>query len=565
VIAFSSVDKQYGGQILFVDASFQINPGEKVGLVGPNGAGKTTVFRLITGEDQPDDGAIERPRKLTVGYFRQDVGELRGRSILAETCAGAGEVARLGEELAALTQQMEAAGDDLERSETGGGDPDGFAGGAGGRAPRGIDEVVARFGEAQARYQDLGGYELEARAQSILHGLGFADDLMQHDVGTLSGGWKMRVALAQILLARPELLLLDEPTNYLDLESILWLEGFLRDYTGTVVMTCHDREIMNRVAGKIVEIDGGALRSYSGNYELYERMREIEAARREAEYARQQARLAKETRFIERFKTHVAKAAQVQSRLKKLDKIEKIAEPRRIVEKRFEFRTPARSGDDVIKLAGLCKAYGARVVHAGLTLTVRRKERWAVMGENGAGKSTLLKMIAGALSPDAGEAAIGASVTMGYYAQHVMDQLSGDRTVLEELTDHAPAANQGTLRSLAGAFGFHDDDVFKPVRVLSGGEKARLALAKLLYDAPNLLVLDEPTNHLDIATKRALVAALADYEGTLVFVSHDRQFLRALANRVLELSAAGPRIYGGSYDEYVRSTGREAPGMRAAS
>jgi ATPase subunit of ABC transporter with duplicated ATPase domains len=539
VIAFSSVSKQYGGQILFVDASFQINPGEKVGLVGPNGAGKTTVFRLIAGEDQPDDGAIERPRKLSLGYFRQDVGELRGRTILAETCAGAGEVARLGEELAALSARLEAAGDDL-------------------------DDAVARFGDVQARYQDLGGYDLEARAQAILHGLGFADDQMASDVGTLSGGWKMRVALAQILLARPDLLLLDEPTNYLDLESILWLEGFLRNYAGTVVMTCHDREIMNRVASKILEIDGGELRSYSGNYEFYEAMREVEAVRREAEYARQQARLAKESRFIERFKTHVAKAAQVQSRLKKLDKIEKIAEPRRIIEKRFEFRTPARSGDDVVKLAGIRKAYGARVVHAGLTLTVRRKERWAVMGENGAGKSTLLKLIAGALAPDDGEAAIGASVAMGYYAQHVMDLLSGELSVLEELQEHAPLANQGTLRNLAGAFGFHDDDVFKPVRVLSGGEKARLALAKLLYDAPNLLVLDEPTNHLDIATKRALVAALADYEGTVVFVSHDRQFLRALATRVLELSASGPRIYGGSYDDYVASTGREAPGMRAS-
>jgi ATPase subunit of ABC transporter with duplicated ATPase domains len=538
VIAFSSVSKQYGGQVLFVDASFQINPGEKVGLVGPNGAGKTTVFRLIAGEDQPDDGAIERPRKLSLGYFRQDVGDLRGRSILAETCAGAGEVARLGEELAALSARLEAAGDDL-------------------------DDAVARFGDVQARYQDLGGYDLEARAQAILHGLGFADDQMASDVGTLSGGWKMRVALAQILLAQPDLLLLDEPTNYLDLESILWLEGFLRDYAGTVVMTCHDREIMNRVASKILEIDGGELRSYSGNYEFYEAMREIEAARREAEYARQQARLAKESRFIERFKTHVAKAAQVQSRLKKLDKIEKIAEPRRIIEKRFEFRAAARSGDDVVKLAGIRKAYGERVVHAGLTLTVRRKERWAVMGENGAGKSTLLKMIAGALAPDDGDATIGASVAMGYYAQHVMELLAGELSVLEELQQHAPLANQGTLRNLAGAFGFHDDDVFKPVRVLSGGEKARLALAKLLYDAPNLLVLDEPTNHLDIATKRALVAALADYEGTLVFVSHDRQFLRALATRVLELSAAGPRIYGGSYDEYVASTGREAPGMRA--
>ncbi len=538
MIAFSSVTKQYGGQILFVDASFQINPGEKVGLVGPNGAGKSTVFRLIVGEDSPDDGNVEKPRKLTVGYFRQDVGELRGRSILAETCAGAGEVAKLADELAVLSAKLENPGDDL-------------------------DEVVTRFGEVQARYQDLGGYELEARAQEILNGLGFAQEQMQNDVGTLSGGWKMRVALAQILLARPELLLLDEPTNYLDLESILWLEQFLRDYTGTVVMTCHDREIMNRVVKKIVEIDGGALRTYGGNYDFYEKAREIEAARREAEYARQQAMLAKESRFIERFKTHVAKAAQVQSRLKKLDKIEKIAEPRRFIEKSFDFRTPPRSGDDVVRMQALKKAFGTRVVHNGLTRTVRRKERWAVMGENGAGKSTLLKMIAGALSPDDGEATIGASVTMGYYAQHVMELLGSDRTVLEELQEHAPNANQGTLRSLAGAFGFHDDDVFKPISVLSGGERARVALAKLLFDAPNLLVLDEPTNHLDIATKRALVNALRDYEGTLIFVSHDRQFLSALATRVLELTPGAHRVYGGSYDEYVASTGREAPGMRA--
>jgi ATPase subunit of ABC transporter with duplicated ATPase domains len=537
VIAFSNLSKQYGGQILFVDASMQINPGEKVGLVGPNGAGKSTIFRLIAGEEQPDDGSVERPKKLGLGYFRQDVGDLRGRSILAETCAGAGEVSVLADELAKLTARMEAAGDDLE-------------------------QVVERYAEVEARYGELGGYELEARARTILAGLGFVDARVTDDVGTLSGGWKMRVALAQILLARPELLLLDEPTNYLDIESILWLESFLKDYAGTVVMTCHDREIMNRVASKIVEIDGGELRSYTGNYDFYERARELEAARRESEYARQQARLAKESRFIERFKTHVAKAAQVQSRIKKLDKIEKIAEPRRIVERDYDLRTPSRSGDDVVKIAAIEKSYGAHVVHRGLTMTVRRAERWAVMGENGAGKSTLLRMIAGQLAPDAGGVDLGASVSMGYYAQHVMDGLTGTRTVLEELQEHAPNANQGTLRSLAGAFGFHDDDVFKPVRVLSGGERARVALAKLIYDAPNLLVLDEPTNHLDIATKRTLMRTLAKYEGTLVFVSHDRQFLRALATRVLELTSAGPRIYGGSYEEYVASTGHEAPGMR---
>jgi ATPase subunit of ABC transporter with duplicated ATPase domains len=537
MIAFTRINKQYGGQILFIDASFQINPGEKIGLVGPNGAGKSTIFRLIVGEEQPDDGVIEQPRKLHIGYFRQDVGELAGRSILAETVAGAGEVANLGAEMARLEALMAEAPDNL-------------------------DTIIDRYGEVQARYQDLGGYELTARAQAILAGLGFAEEQLASDVGTLSGGWKMRVALAQILLARPEILLLDEPTNYLDIESILWLEAFLRDYQGVVVMTCHDREIMNRVATKIIEIDGGEIRTYSGNYDFYEQARELEAARREAEYARQQAMLAKESRFIERFKAQAAKAAQVQSRIKKLDKIEKVEPPRRIVERRFDFRTPPRSGDDVVKLDRVRKSYGARVVHDGLSLIVRRRERWAVMGENGAGKSTLLKMMAGVLPPDGGESSLGAAVSLGYYAQQLMDGLDGQRTVLEELQAHDPAASQGTLRNLAGAFGFHDDDVHKPIRVLSGGERARVALAKLLYDAPNLLVLDEPTNHLDIVTKRALVRALAEYEGTLIFVSHDRQFLRALASRVLELGASGPRVYAGSYDEYVASTGREAPGMR---
>jgi ATPase subunit of ABC transporter with duplicated ATPase domains len=538
MIAFTGVTKQYGGQVLFVDASFQINPGEKVGLVGPNGAGKTTLFRLIMGEESADEGSIERPKRLTLGYFRQDVGDLRGRSVLQETIAGAGEVAELGEELHALEARMAEAADDLER-------------------------VIERFGEVQARFQELGGYELEARAQTILAGLGLSHDQIAGDVGRLSGGWKMRVALARILLAAPEALLLDEPTNYLDLESILWLESFLRDYPGAVVMTCHDRDVMNRVVQKIVEIDGGQVRAYTGDYDFYERARALEAEQREAAYQRQQAMLQKELRFVERFRAQAAKAAQVQSRLKKLEKIERVEPPRRIVERQFDFRRPPRSGDDVIKVEKVKKAYGARVVHARLDLLVRRGERWAVMGENGAGKSTLLKMIAGQVAPDAGSVALGASVTMGYFAQHQMEQLDGRHSVIEELQAHAPTTGLGVLRNLAGAFGFSGDDADKPVSVLSGGERARLVLAKILFDAPNLLVLDEPSNHLDITTKRALCRALAAYEGTLVFVSHDRFFLRALATRVLELSAAGPRVYGGSYDEYVGATGREAPGMRA--
>jgi ATPase subunit of ABC transporter with duplicated ATPase domains len=329
-------------------------------------------------------------------------------------------------------------------------------------------------------------------------------------------------------------------------------------------MTCHDRDVLNRVVSRIVEIDGGLVSSYSGDYDFYERARELEAARRKAEYERQQAMLAKELRFVERFRAQAAKAAQVQSRVKKLEKIERIEPPRRIVERTYDFRAPARAGDDVVKVERVAKRYGARVVHHGLDLLVRRGERWAVMGENGAGKTTLLKMIAGVLAPDDGAVTLGAAVTLGYFAQHQLEQLDADLTVIEELQHHAPTAGLGVLRSLAGAFGFHGDDGDKPIRVLSGGERARLALAKILYDAPNLLVLDEPTNHLDLVTKRALVRSLSRYDGTIVLVSHDRAFLRALATRILELSPGAPsRVYGGRYDEYVSATGREAPGMRA--
>jgi ATPase subunit of ABC transporter with duplicated ATPase domains len=540
MISFANVTKQYGGQILFVDANFQINPGEKVGLVGPNGAGKTTIFRLVVGDEVPDEGRVERPKKMTLGYFRQDVGDLKGRTVLAETIAGAGEVAHLGEELLELEHKMAAAGDDL-------------------------DKVVERFGEVQARYQELGGYEIEARAHTILAGLGLTAEQIAGDVGRLSGGWKMRVALARILLLSPDALLLDEPTNYLDLESILWLEQWLRDYAGAVIMTCHDREVMNRVVAKIVEIDGGQVRSYTGDYDHYEAARAVEAEQREAAYQRQQSMLAKELRFVERFRAQAAKASQVQSRIKKLDKIERIEEPRRLVERHFEFRKPPRSGDDVIKVEHLCKTYGVRKVHDDLSLLIRRGERWAVMGANGAGKTTLLKMMAGALLPDDGGVSLGASVTMGYFAQHQMEQLDATRNVQEELQAHAPTTGLGVIRNLAGAFGFAGDDVEKPISVLSGGEKARLALAKILFDAPNLLVLDEPTNHLDITTKRSLLKALAAYDGTIVFVSHDRSFLRALATRVIELApGVAPHVYGGPYDEYVAATGHEAPGMRAA-
>jgi ATPase subunit of ABC transporter with duplicated ATPase domains len=425
-----------------------------------------------------------------------------------------------------------------------------------------MDALVERFGTVQARYEELGGYALEGRAREILAGLGFSEAMMDGDVGALSGGWKMRVALGRILLMRPDAMLLDEPSNHLDLESLIWLEGFLKGYEGALLMTSHDREFMNRIVEKVVEIDGGTLTTYSGNYDYYEAQRALNEKQMEAQYQRQQAMLAKEMRFIERFKAQAAKAAQVQSRIKKLDKIEKVEPPKRRQTLVFEFQQAPRSGDDVAKLQGVHKGYGERTIYDGFNLLVRRGERWCVMGVNGAGKSTLLKLVAGATTPDDGEVTVGQSVKTAYFAQHAMELLNPQHTVFDSLVERFPRASQGSLRSLAGCFGFSGDEIEKSCRVLSGGEKARLVLAQLLYDPPNFLVLDEPTNHLDLATKQMLITALGRYEGTMLFVSHDRHFLAALSNRVLELTPEGPHVYGGGYTEYVARSGHEAPGLR---
>ncbi|MFN8642918.1 MAG: ABC-F family ATP-binding cassette domain-containing protein [Candidatus Binatia bacterium] len=539
MIRLDQISKQHGRQILFVEADAAIHRGEKVGLVGPNGAGKSTVFRLITGEEHADDGQVSIDRGVTIGYFNQDVGEMAGRPVVVEVMDGVGPVSEVAAELARLEHAMADPdrGDEMER-------------------------LIAQFGEAQARFEALDGYALEARAREILAGLGFTQAMMDGDAGALSGGWKMRAALARILLMRPSAMLLDEPSNHLDLESLIWLERFLAAYDGALVMTSHDREFMNRVVDRILEIDGGTLSSYAGDYDFYESQRALNEAQHEAAYQRQQAKLAKEMRFIERFKAQAAKAAQVQSRVKQLDKIEKLEPPKRRSTLVFNFPPCPRSGDEVVKIAGLRKAYGARVVYDGLDLVVRRGERWAVMGVNGAGKSTLLKLVAGESAPDAGTITLGAGVRLGYFAQHAMEILDPQRTVLQTLEAAFPLASGGSLRALAGCFGFSGDDVDKSCRVLSGGEKARLVIARILYDRPNVLVLDEPTNHLDMATKEMLVRALADYEGTMLFVSHDRRFLAQLSNRILELTPQGAIPYGGGYLDYVAASGHEAPGLR---
>ena len=538
MIRLDNITKQQGTRLIFIEASAALQRGEKIGLVGPNGAGKTTLFRMITGQDEPDTGQILVDRGVSIGFFSQDVGEMAGRSAVAEVMDGAGPVSEVGAELA----KLEAAMADPDQADQ-------------------LDAIIERFGEVQARFEELDGYALDGRAREVLDGLGFSQEMMDGDVGKLSGGWKMRVALGRILLMRPDVMLLDEPSNHLDLESLIWLEGFLAAHDGALLMTSHDRAFMNRVINKVIEIDGGNLTAFSGDYEFYEQQRALNEKQQQAQFERQQAMLAKEIAFIERFKARASHAAQVQSRVKKLDKIDRVEPPKRRVAVGFDFAPAPRSGDDVAHLRGVHNRYGSRVIYEGLDLLVRRRERCCVLGVNGAGKSTLLKLVAGTTDPDAGSVTLGGSVKMGYFAQHAMDLLDGDRTVFGTLEDAFPMAGQGSLRSLAGAFGFSGDEVEKRCRVLSGGEKARLVMALMLYDPPNFLVLDEPTNHLDLATKEMLITALSDYEGTMLFVSHDRHFLAALSNRVLELTPDGIHQYGGGYTEYVARTGHEAPGL----
>ncbi|MBK9079707.1 MAG: ABC-F family ATP-binding cassette domain-containing protein [Hyphomicrobium sp.] len=539
MIRLDNISKQNGHQIVFIEASAALNRGEKIGLVGPNGAGKTTLFRLMTGQDQPDEGQVSVDRGVTIGYFSQDVGEMSGRSAVAEVMDGAGPVSAVAAELAVL----EAAMADPDRTDE-------------------MEDIIERYGEVQGRFEELGGYALEGRAREVLAGLSFSQEMMDGDVGALSG-WKMRVALARILLMRPDVMLLDEPSNHLDLESLIWLEQFLKAYDGALMMTSHDREFMNRIVTKIVEIDGGSLTAYSGDYEFYMQQRALSEKQQQAQFDRQQAMLAKELKFIERFKARASHAAQVQSRVKNLEKIDRVEPPKRRQTIAFDFPPAPRSGEDVATLKNVHKGYGRRSIYEGLNFQVRRKERWCVMGVNGAGKSTLLKLVAGSTAPDDGSVAIGASVKMGYFAQHAMDLLDGEQTVFQSLEYSFPQAGQGSLRALAGCFGFSGDDVEKKCRVLSGGEKARLVMAKMLFDPPNFLVLDEPTNHLDVMTKEMLIAALSQFEGAMLFVSHDRHFLAALSNRVLELTPDGIHQYGGGYTEYVERTGQEAPGLHS--
>ena len=538
MVAFNAVTKQQGSRILFANGSFQINPGEKIGLVGPNGAGKTTIFRLLTGEERPDQGSISKPDKVRIGYFSQSIEEMKGRSVIKEVMS-AGQLEGLTTEMARIEAQLS--------------DPD--------LDPDKMTQILERYGQLQADFETVGGYDLESRAQEILGGLGFSNEDQQLDCNHFSGGWKMRIALSKILLLQPEVLLMDEPTNHLDVESIVWLETWLSQFKGSVLMTSHDRDFMNRLVTKIVEISNRQVTVYSGNYDYYDRERELRKEQLIAQAKRQEDMLAKEEEFIARFAARASHAAQVQSRVKKLDKIDRIEIPPEDRVMDFIWPTPLRGGDEVVKVENLAKSWElpdgrTKHVFSGATALVKRQDRIAVVGVNGAGKSTFLKIVAGHTDATTGICTVGASITTGYFSQNSLDVLDPKKTVLEEIESRVPQATRASVRSLLGAFLFSGEDVEKKISILSGGEKSRVVLAGILSHPVNFLILDEPTNHLDIKSREVLLTAIKNFSGTVLLVSHDRFFLREATNRVFEIDKNKLTPYDMTYIEYQERKAR---------
>lgn len=537
MIHLTNITKQHGNHILFSNGSLQILPGVRSGLVGPNGAGKSTIFRLITGEEEADKGDIACSKKTVIGYFSQEVGEMSGRSALEETMSAVAEVIQLAEEIKAMETAMAIPMEDTE-----------------------LTELLERYGNAQEEFEHRGGYDLESRAQAVLTGLGIGPDDYNRPVESFSGGWKMRIALAKILTINPDVLLLDEPTNHLDIESILWLEEWLKnDFKGSILMTSHDRTFMNSIVSRIIEVANASITTYGGNHDFYLREREIRREQLQASYRRQQEMLAKEEDFIARFAARVSHAAQVQSRIKKLEKIERIELPPEQKVMRFEFPEPPRSGDDVVAMQDLGKTWSLedgtqKAVFSGISGMIRRQEKIAVVGVNGAGKSTFLKVLTGQTEATNGSVTLGANVTVGYFSQHSMDILIGERTVFDTVQEAMPTAHIGTIRNLCAAFLFRGDDVDKRISQLSGGEKSRVVLATLLAQPFNFLVLDEPTNHLDMQSREILLGALKKFAGTVILVSHDRYFLHSLVDHVMEIDHGSMNLYGGDYDYYLQQT-----------
>jgi len=534
VIKLTGISVAFGDRHILQTIDFLIRPNDRIGLVGPNGAGKTTLLKVIAGEEKPDDGVISIDPGTVIGYFSQSVGEMSGRTALEEALAGAGSVYRIGLQLAELEHRMA--------------DP---------HSPPLSDAEMDLYGELQTEFMHREGYDLESRAQAVLTGLGIGPDRFSEPVENFSGGWKMRIALAKILVLNPDVLLMDEPTNHLDLESILWLEQWLKEFRGDLVMTCHDREFMTRLCFRTVEVASGAVTTYSGDYDFYLRERDIRREQLVASFNRQQARIAKEEEFIARFGARVSHAAMVQSRVKTLEKVERIEVPPDPKTMKVTFVDCTRSGEQVVVMENLAKSWpkpsgGYHKVFSGLSGVVQRGDRIALTGVNGAGKSTLLKVITGLTEATSGSSTLGASVRLGYFSQYTSDSLDPSRTVFEEVESRIPLAGVGTIKSILGAFQFSGDDTAKKISVLSGGEKTRVMLACMLAVPVNFLVLDEPTNHLDIQSREVLLDALRRFDGTILIVSHDRYFLNHLATRVFEIDHGSLNIYEGDYHYYLR-------------